>query len=457
MLFQSQGFLLIFLPLMLIGWYGLARRVAAREWLLVVGSLFFYGWWDPRFLPLLIGQGLVSWVLAEAFIASGRRSRAILVAAIVANLLVLGFFKYWGFFADNILLASGFHLPTIGILLPIGISFYTFELVSYLADLGWHNAPHYGARRFALFVTFFPRLIAGPIVRHHEIIPQFDLDPWRPGVSERLAKGSTLLITGLAKKIFLADALGPIADTVFLSAVQPVSFVTAWSGALAFSFQLYLDFSAYSEMAMGIGLMLGLQLPQNFNQPYLATSLGEFWRRWHMTLSRFLRDYVYIPIGGSRHGRVRYVFAALITMGLCGFWHGAGWIFLAWGLYHGLGLVTGRAWQASGLMLPPLAAWLLTFVFVVAGWVLFRSADFSSAANMLRAMAGTSGLGGHVEKPLLLAASAVICVLGPNAYEVVSARLQPLPALATSTGIAAALIVLWGGAGQPVNFIYFQF
>jgi D-alanyl-lipoteichoic acid acyltransferase DltB (MBOAT superfamily) len=457
-LFQSQAFLLVFLPLVLAVWYAAARSAALREWTLIAGSLVFYAWWDPRFLPLLLGQVLVSWGIAELYVRTGRRARWLLVAGIAANLAVLVFFKYWAFLAGNIAAASGFDIPAMSVVLPIGISFFTFEIISYLADLGWGGAPRYPLRRFTLFVALFPRLIAGPIVRHHEIIPQFDLDPWREGLSERLAKGATLLVIGLVKKVFLADALAPVADHAFAEAATGTpGALDAWSGALAFTFQLFLDFSAYSEMAIGIALMLGLTLPQNFDAPYRATSIREFWRRWHMTLSRYLRDYVYIPLGGSRHGTGRYVAATLATMGLCGLWHGAGWMFVAWGLLHGAALLVCRLWERAARPMPNALAWALTFLFVVAGWVVFRAPNFEVAGTMLGSMAGLTGFAGAFAAPWLIAAAAAVSLLGPTTYEAVTRYLRPEPGFAVLAATAAAAVVLAVGAGQPKSFIYFQF
>jgi len=459
MLFQSQTFVLAFLPVAVLLWYFMPG-FRLREWTLIALSLFFFGWWDVRFVPLLLAQSLVSWLIAELYLRTGSRHRAILVAGIVANLAVLGFFKYWTFLAESVLTATGLKLPAPTIILPIGISFFTFEIVSYLVDLGWRGAPRYPLRRFLLFVALFPRLIAGPIVRHNEILPQFDLDPWRAGVAERIAKGATLFVIGLAKKVFLADRLAPYADEAFASAAKQVpDIATAWTGALAFTFQLLLDFSAYSEMAIGVAMMLGLMLPQNFNAPYHATSLSDFWRRWHMSLSRYLRDYVYIPLGGSREGPFRFAAATLFTMGLCGLWHGAGWTFVAWGLLHGAGLVVTRAWRETQIPVPAAAAWLLTFAFVVAGWVLFRAPDFATALNMYAGMAGTSGT---FVKPagqalMLIGVAAALSFVGPTSYQIVTERLRPDPRIAVAIGLAAVIAVLEVGRGQPQSFIYFQF
>jgi len=458
MLFQSQAFLLAFLPATLAIWYAAASYGGVREWVLIAFSLVFYAWWDPRFVPLLLGQILVSWVIAVLYLRSGRTAKWLLVVGIAANLSVLLFFKYAAFLAGNVMLLAGLKSPTMSIVLPIGISFYTFEIVSYMADLAWHGAPRYPLRRFALFVLLFPRLIAGPIVRHHEIIPQFDLDPLREGVFQRLALGGTLFTIGLVKKVFLADRLAPLVDSTFTDAAQTApTFAAAWGGALAFTFQLFLDFSAYSEMAIGIALMLGFTLPQNFNAPYISQSLREFWRRWHMTLSRYLRDYVYIPLGGSREGLGRYVAATIVTMGLCGLWHGAGWTFVAWGLMHGAGLMVNRFWSARELWLPSSLAWATTFLFVVVGWVVFRSPGFDVAGTMLHSMSGLDGLHGSFPRPKLILVAAAVSLLGPTSYEVVMQYLTPNRAAAVLTATAMTVVLFEVGAGQPQSFIYFQF
>lgn len=460
MLFQSQVFLLGFLPAVLTVWYGLARLrlPLSREWGLVALSVVFYGWWDIRFVPLLLGQTVISWGVAEAYIRTGRTAGWLIWAGIALNLLVLGFFKYAVFFAENAAALAGWQAEPFSIVLPIGISFFTFEIISYFADLRWHGAPRYPLRRFLMFVSLFPRLIAGPIVRHHEIIPQFDLDPLREGWARRFSVGASLFTIGLLKKVFLADKLAPIADRVFDAAPQGApEFGAAWTGALAFTFQLFLDFSAYSEMALGIGLMLGLSLPENFNAPYAAVDLRDFWRRWHMTLSRFLRDYVYIPLGGSRHGAAVFVFATLFTMGLCGLWHGAGWTFVAWGFLHGVGLIVCRAWSERGIPLPFAVSWAITMLFVIAGWVLFRAPDFHTAGVMLWAMAGGNGFGGSIGDVWLLVAAAAFSTFGPTSYDLVVRRMPPSPALGAATALLALVVLLEVGKGQPQSFIYFQF
>ena len=290
---------------------------AARQWVLIAASLVFYGWWDPRFVILVVSQITATWLLARAYEQTG--ARAWLIAGVVLNLASLGTFKYLDFLLVSFEAATGVALPRAHLILPIGISFFSFQLISYLVDRMRGNAPLYPFRPFALFVLVFPHVIAGPIVRHNELVPQFALDPRREGMWAGIGAGLVIFTVGFAKKVLLADRLAPTVDQLFAQATQRVlDFGEAWTAGLAFSFQLFLDFSAYTEMAIGSALLFGLVLPENFRRPYLSTDLRDFWRRWHISLSNFLRDYLYIPLGGSRHGASRYVFATIVTMGLCG-------------------------------------------------------------------------------------------------------------------------------------------
>jgi D-alanyl-lipoteichoic acid acyltransferase DltB (MBOAT superfamily) len=454
MLFQSQGFILLFLPAVLAAYYALAERQALREIALIVASLIFYAWWDPRFVPLLIGQTVVTWLIAEAYFR--RPAKFWIVLGVAANLAVLGFFKYLAFLAGAAVGVMRMPIQGWNVILPLGISFYTFELISYLVDLRRGEGKHYPLRQFCLFIFLFPHLVAGPIIRHNEIIPQFALSPWRDGAAMRFGQGIAFFVIGCVKKVFIADPLAQIADPLFAN-THGLALGDAWLGALAFTFQLFLDFSAYSEMAIGLGLMLGFRFPDNFDIPYRATSIREFWRRWHMTLSRFLRDYLYIPLGGSRNGNAVYVKATLITMGLCGLWHGAGWTFIVWGLAHGLALMVCHFWQKSGRALPSPIAWSITMLFVVAGWVLFRASDFMSAGEMLGGMAGLNGFLGDVKWPAVLGIAAAVSLLGPSTREFVEEWLKPVPTYAVAFALAAVLVVLEVGQGQPQSFIYFQF
>ena len=458
MLFHAQSFLLLFLPVTLAVYYALAARVTAREWALIAASLVFYAWWDVRFLPLLAGHIGVTWVLARAYGATGRQG--LLWLGVALNFASLAFFKYTGFLLENLAAVGGLAVPKSEIILPIGISFFTFQCVSYLIDLARRDAPQYPLRRLTLFVVLFPHLIAGPIVRHNEIIPQFDRDPLREGLAERLSKGATLLVIGLILKVLVADKIAPHVDRVFASAATATPGLwDAWLGILGFSLQIYFDFSAYSEMAIGLALLFGFKFPMNFSMPYRATSLRDFWRRWHMSLSRFLRDYLYIPLGGSREGFARFVIATMITMGLCGLWHGAGWTFVIWGLLHGAGLVVCRAWDQGGLPMPAWLGWLLTVLFVTLAFMIFRAPDMTVASNMMTGALGGGGIGrpwGTGLAVLLGIASALALLKLPNP-DLVERYLMPNPALAVATALVAVYIMLEVGRGAPSSFIYFQF
>ena len=458
MLFHSQGFLLIFLPLVVGLYYAAAGRIAVREWLIISASAGFYAWWDVRFLPLLLGAVVVAWLIAEAYFRTSRRW--LLSAGVVISLALLAAFKYLDFLTGILRETIGIALPAPGIALPIGISFFTFQIISYLIDVGRGVAPRYGFRRFAVVILLFPHLIAGPIVRHVELAPELDADPRRDGLAERMSRGLALLIIGVATKVFIADRLAPHADAVFADAAAgPVGFAEAWGGALAFALQIYFDFAAYSEMAMGLALMLGLRFPMNFDMPYRATSLRDFWRRWHMSLSRFLRDYLYVPLGGSRHGFLRFTLATMLTMGLCGLWHGAGWPFVIWGLLHGAGLVVCRAWQERGPPLPAALGWVLTLLFAVAAFVPFRAPDLASTLAMLTGMSGGAGMGEvpSGRRAALLAVAFGLAMLPWSNPEIVRRFLRPNPALAALGAILAVWCVLEVGRGQPQSFIYFQF
>lgn len=456
MLFQSQGFTLLFLPLALVTYYAAVGSAAARQWVLIAASLLFYGWWDARFLPLLVGQIGATWMLAGLHERTGRRGW--LVAGVVLNLASLGTFKYLDFFLASIEAALGQPLPRAHFVLPIGISFFSFQLISYLVDRMRNDAPIYPLRPFALFVLLFPHLIAGPIVRHNELVPQFALDPLREGLWKRAGAGLVLFTIGFAKKVLLADPLAGIVDPLFAQAqTAPLTFGGAWTAALGFSLQLFLDFSAYTEMAIGIALLFGLVLPENFRRPYLATNLREFWRRWHISLSLFLRDYLYIPLGGSKNGRARFVFATMGTMTVCGLWHGAGWTFVVWGLWHGVGLAACRMWQSAGLRLPALAGWAVTMAFVLVGWVIFRAPDFATAGSILASMGGAAGFSEPLQGLGLLAAGAAVSALLPSAHEIKDRWLTPQPAWAVAAAALAVYCVLDVGKGAPTSFIYFQF
>jgi alginate O-acetyltransferase complex protein AlgI len=452
MLFQSQLYVLLFLPAVASLYYVVAGSTRARQWCLIGASLVFYGWWDVRFLALPLAQIIASWLLA----LSGRRTP--LVAGIILNLFSLAIFKYLDFILASVEAATGFMLPRAHIIAPIGISFFSFQLISYLVDRLRGRAPFYPLRTFASFVLLYPHLIAGPIVRHNELIPQFLLDSRRAGWWRRIGMGLTIFTIGFAKKVLLADKLGAVVDPLFTTAMsRTLGFGEAWTAALAFSFQLFLDFSAYTEMAIGSALIFGLLLPENFRRPYLATDIRDFWRRWHISLSNFIRDYLYVPLGGSRQGVAVYVLATMITMGLCGLWHGAGLTFVAWGLWHGIGLIICHTWQRLGRPMPAAAGWLLTMLFVLSGWVVFRAASFGVAGSILMSLIGVDGLGGALHEWKLLVLAALTSAVIPSAHEIINGRKDLHPALAAAGAVLAVYCLLEVGQGAPVSFIYFQF
>ena len=457
MLFNSQIFIFAYLPLTLAGYYALAGSRTLRQIWIVLGSLGFYAYWDVRFVPLLVGLTLANWLIARW--SAGRRW--LLSGGIVLNLAVLALFKYADFLGGTVFGAAGFDWQPWQLILPLGISFFVFQKISYLMDLRRGDRHLYGLLDFFMFVVFFPQLIAGPLVRHNEIIPQFHRDPRSPALWENLARGLILFIIGLAKKIVIADTLAHLADPAFGQIAQTgLPAADAWIGAAAFTFQLYFDFSGYSDMAIGLSLMFGLTLPTNFNSPYQATSIRDLWRRWHITLSRFLRDYLYIPLGGSRRGEARQLVNVTLTMLLGGLWHGANWNCVIWGGLQGLALGTNHLWDKTGLRLPKLLGWFLTFGFFAATLIVFHSPGLPAAARYLQSMAGAYGPG-HValnrEDTLALAAAAAIALFGRPSQEIALRWLQPRLWLAWPVGALTIWIVLLAGGRLPTVFFYFQF
>ena len=408
MLFNSYIFIFIFLPVTVTGFFligKIAPRRVALAWL-VACSLFFYAWWNPAYLVLLLFSVLFNYSTA-AWMQSPRRSqrirRAALAVGVTVNLGLLGYFKYANFFVGNFASLTGVNYSMGAIILPLGISFFTFQQIAHLVDTYKGLTKEYDFVSYCLFVTFFPQLIAGPIVHHQEMLPQFT----RPGKcrvrSDNLSIGTTIFVIGLFKKVMIADSLAPYANAVFDGAAAGIlpSFAEAWLGSMCYTFQLYFDFSGYSDMAIGLGRLFGIILPLNFNSPYKANSIIDFWRRWHMTLSRFLRDYLYIPLGGNRKGKVRRYINLLVTMVLGGLWHGAGWTFVLWGTLHGVLLVINQGWRALTGALGFKArgdSWALaatartiTFLSISTAWVLFRAESFPDAGRVLSSMAGLNG------------------------------------------------------------------
>ena len=466
MLFSSYIFLFAFLPVTLVGFCLLARFLGpkpAKVWL-ILSSLFFYGWWNPVYVVLILLSMLFNYWLGRRIgltVRGGRSGGLLLFWGVAANLLLLGYYKYANFFATNVNVVCGSHWSLGKIILPLGISFFTFTQIAYLVDAKRGVVCEYDLGDFLLFITFFPHLIAGPIIHHSEMMPQFAEPKTYRFHWDNLAVGLGIFSIGLFKKVVIADGLNPHVADVFSAAVagDVLYSADAWDGVLSFTFQVYFDFSGYSDMAIALARMFGIILPLNFNSPYKAVSIVEFWRRWHMTLSRFLGDYlympltfsrclqnfVYIPLGGKRHGNYwRYV-TLILTMGLAGLWHGAAWTFVVWGLFHGVCLAGNHLWRAcqQHWRLPsPLPRWAtpwvaraFTFFLVVLSCAFFRATDLASAARLLAAMFGV-GTGPAPGTPALLNVKDWIWLVGllafvwlmPNAVQLVRDQ-QPYPAV----------------------------
>ncbi|MBF0478948.1 MAG: MBOAT family protein [Candidatus Omnitrophica bacterium] len=402
MLFNSYEFIFFFLPVTLLVFYTLGSMGMARSaigWLFFA-SIFFYGWWNPVYVGLILFSICINYTigywLGKFFDQKRKRKKFLLVAGLGFNLGLLAYFKYTNFFLSNINGVFHSHFPNEHIILPLGISFFTFQKVAYLVDAYEGKAREYDFLNFCLFVTFFPQLIAGPIVHHKEMMPQFKKDHYCFSHSE-LALGLTMFSIGLFKKVMLADNLAIYASPVFdaARAGTPVGSAAAWVGVLCYTFQIYFDFSGYSDMAIGLGRMFGIKLPLNFNSPYKAIGIVDFWRRWHMTLSRLLRDYLYFPLGGNRCGKVKRYANLMTVMIIGGLWHGANWTFVLWGTCHGLYLIINHAWNkaieifkwkwAEEFIFQYMAG-LVTFFAVVLAWVLFRSDNITTAGRLYHAM-----------------------------------------------------------------------
>ena len=395
MLFNSYGFLFVFLPAVVVGYFAIARRSAfAANAFLAGASLVFYAWWKVSFLWILLASVAVNYAIGRRLVhdaARGLNDRAALTLGIVFNLGLLGYFKYADFFIENLNAATGANLGLLRVALPLGISFFTFTQIAYLVDAWKGRAAEYSAVNYVLFVTFFPHLLAGPIIHHREMMPQFADAKLKRVDWDNLARGLALFTLGLGKKVLIADTLAPWANSGFAHA-HSLTFVDAWITMIAYVMQLVFDFSGYTDMALGAALMLNIRLPINFDSPYRSADIQEFWRRWHITLSRFLRDYVYVPLGGNRHGEARMLVLFVVTFAIGGFWHGAAWTYVIWGTLHGVALVVLHFWRKSGLALPRVVAIAVTFLFVSACLVVFRAPSLEDARAILASVAGFHGL-----------------------------------------------------------------
>ena len=403
MLFSSWQFIFVFLPLAVAGFFAIpARAQVARKWWLLVASLAFYAYWKVEYVPLLLFSIGFNYAVAEGIhrLRGKPASRAVLITGVTVNLLLLGYYKYTNFLLDALGRAGGPLFHRLDIILPLAISFFTFTQIGYLVDVYRDGKLHYRLLDYAVFVVFFPHLIAGPIVRHWEIIPQF-ADKQLKANRADMGAGIAMFLLGLCKKVLLADPASRFADVVYgaVEAGTAITWFDAWLGTIAYAMQIYFDFSGYSDMAIGLARMFGMKFPCNFDSPYKAGNIIEFWRRWHITLQRFLREYLYFPLGGNRCGKVRHLLNIMITMVVSGLWHGAGWTFLVWGALHGVYIVIAHLWRnfitARGWKLTHWsyrgACVIVTFLSVLYAWVFFRAKTLPQATRVVATMVGFNG------------------------------------------------------------------
>lgn len=507
MLFNSPIYIFVFLPLVVVVYFELNRQrliVAGKVWL-VVASLFFYAYWDAQYLLLIICSMLANYAIGISLHRSKRPTlphaatklhhapvrKAVFIVGILLNLGLLGYYKYAGFFLENFNAIMASDIPPLHIILPLAISFFTFQQIAYLADCYSADTEEQDFLNYCLFVSFFPQLIAGPIVHHREMMPQFGAIRTKVVRWRNVSIGIFIFALGLFKKVVIADSLAVWANAGFESHV-PLQLIDAWGTSLSYTFQLYYDFSGYSDMAIGAALLMNIRLPVNFNSPYRATDIQDFWRRWHITLSRWLRDYLYIPLGGNRKGVTRTFINLFVTFLLGGLWHGAGWTFVIWGAMHGTAVVVHRFWSALGFRTSKLVGWFLTFIFVHFSWVFFRANSLDDALRVIIGMLGFNGVerldnflgrsvtlsecdllfvGGQTGPLVLLLAarwvliSGMIAFLLPNTVQMIglvsySGRWQFKQTLGRAVAlafvIAASLLTFTGGL-ETNDFLYFNF
>ncbi|WP_379129035.1 MBOAT family O-acyltransferase [Paenibacillus sp. sgz500958] len=458
MLFNSYIFIFAFLPVTLLVYFVFINYrsfFAAKVWL-ALASLFFYGWWNLKYIPLILLSIAFNYLVGRKLLSVSTRRSLLLFFGIASNVVLLGYYKYAGFLIENWNGLTGANVPVLHLLLPLGISFFTFTQIAYLVDAYRRQVKEYSIINYVLFVTFFPHLIAGPILHHKDMMPQFERLRNKIWNWSNVMSGSLLFCIGLSKKMLIADTLAGYANSGFINASH---FLDSWIAVLSYTFQIYYDFSGYTDMAIGIALLFNIRLPQNFNSPYRATSIQDFWRRWHITLSHFLRDYIYIPLGGSRSGFWTAIRNVLITFLIGGIWHGASWMFILWGLLHGGGQAVQRIWKRWGIPLPQWSSWLITFIFINITWVFFRADNMPQATRVLRGMTGINGLGLSGLSAFVLIAPLLIILLlvmtlSPN-LTVAFSKLRPNWKTALLMAVMFMISLLF--FNRITEFLYFNF
>ncbi len=483
MLFNSYEFIFVFLPISFFIYFYLnnLKLFKHAKLFLLFASLFFYSWWNIDYLPLILVSMVFNYIIGVKLSKKDfPYKRKLLIFGISSNIFLLGYFKYSDFFIENINFLTGSNISLLHLALPLAISFFTFQQIAYLVDSYRGETKEYDFLNYAVFVTFFPQLIAGPIVHHKEMMPQFEDKNKKYINYKNIALGISIFALGLFKKVAIADTLSVYAVNGF-DLASSLKFIEAWVTALSYTFQLYFDFSGYTDMAIGAALLFNIKLPINFNSPYKALNIQDFWRRWHITLSRFLRDYVYIPLGGSRKGDLVTYRNLFLTFLIGGIWHGAGWTFVFWGALHGIGMVVHRIWQKIGFKLHKFIAWFITFNFVNITWVFFRAKDFDDAIKVLKGMFGLNGvvlpfslsekfrflvdygvefnrimenIDANTSILVIIFAVFAISVFAKNSYEfLVSFRPKKVYLFITSLLFAIAILKL----NQISEFLYFNF
>ena len=472
MLFNSIEFLFIFLPITFIVYFFLNKKrliKIATGWL-VFSSLAFYSYWKLDYLPLILFSMIFNY--AVGYTLSNETSlkinrKALFVAGLIGNVGLLVYYKYFNFILDNLNHIFKTDFNYMHVVLPLAISFFTFQQIAYLVDSYEKKTQEYDFLTYALFVTFFPQLIAGPIVHHKEMMPQFANLRNRIINQKNISIGLFLLAIGLFKKIMIADYFSPVVKDLF-DAPNILTCFEAWIASISYTFQLYFDFSGYCDMALGIGYLFNIKLPQNFNSPYKADSIQDFWRRWHMTLSRFLKDYIYIPLGGNRNGQIKTYRNLFLTFLIGGIWHGANWTFIVWGTLHGIMICIHRLWKQFNLHLNKIVAIVITFLFINTTWVYFRALTIARANDIIKSLIGLNGFGPIVIDKLrisfnngdtklslfLLIPSIIIVFFMKNSVEW-SEKFKPNALFGIVTFVLLLISIL--GISKISEFLYFQF
>jgi len=462
MQFNSFEFIFIFLPITFCVYFYLKsiKINSASRVFLILANLTFYSIWNISYLPLIIGSVLFNYYIGLFLIENRFKKKLVLIFGIFVNLLILGYFKYTDFLIENYNILTSSEYELLHIALPLAISFFTFQQIAYIVDCYRGNIRSYNFLNYALFVTFFPQLIAGPIAYYKEIVPQFTDKKSGFKNYENIYRGLFIFAIGLFKKVIIADTFAVWANSGFDTSAT-LTLLEAWSSSLSYTFQLYYDFSGYTDMAIGIGLLFNIKLPINFNSPYKALNIQDFWRRWHITLSRFLKDYIYIPLGGSRRGEYKTYINILITFILAGIWHGAGWTFLFWGFLHGFGLIVYKIWSRFGVRLYSWLGWFITFNFINITWVFFRAKNFDDALRVLSGMVNFDLIGSYNLINFSWIVVAMFAIFIANSNEIIKSKISYRVVLSISSLLIFVsifqLVNIIIATNTITKFLYFDF